>query len=48
MGPSTPICDGARFTQPSAVTAIGFYQRSPNVGDVTKVSIWNVMFGSSG
>ncbi len=47
IGPLTPICAGARFTQPSFVIAIGFSQRRPNFGEVTNVSIWNVMFGSS-
>ena len=48
IGPLTPIWAGARFWQPSLVMAIGFSQRRPNVGEVTNVSIWNVMFGSSG
>ena len=47
IGPFTPICAGARFVQPSAVIATGFSQRRPNVGEVTNVSIWNVMFGWS-
>ena len=43
IGPLVPICAGARFSQPVSVMAMGFSQRRPNVGEVTKVSIWNVM-----
>ena len=47
IGPLVPIWSGARLTQPSFVIAMGFSQRRPNVGEVTNVSIWNVMFGMS-